>query len=256
MPENPWDAAVYEANVGFVPAFGRGVVDVLAPQASERILDLGCGDGVLTQELVARAREVVGIDGSPDMVEAARGRGIDAHVVDASELPAVVGAPQLQRESFDAVFSNATLHWIPQADAVIAGVRDLLVTGGRFVGEFGGHGNVAAIVVALDASRRLHGFDSVGNPWFFPTIAEYEKRLRDGGFEVDAIALIPRPTLLPTGVNGWMRTFGGPYLSDLDDDSADAVVASAIDLLAGSLRDASGSWTADYVRLRFAAHKV
>ena len=253
MASNLWNARTYEDNVAFVPALGRDSLELLDPKPSERILDLGCGDGVLTLELVERAAEVVGIDSSAEMVEAARIRGVDAHVVDASRLADEVGTAPLQAESFDAVFSNAVLHWIPEAGDVIAGVRALLRPGGRFVGEFGGHGNVAAFAVALDASRRLHGFEATTGPWFFPTTSEYATFLQEGGFEVAAIVLIPRPTPLPTGAAGWIKTFGGPYLSDLPSGQVDQVAATAVDLLTGSMRDASGDWTADYVRLRFSA---
>lgn len=255
MPRTKWNAKAYEDNAAFVPTLGLNALELLDPKPSERILDLGCGDGVLTMELDKRAGQIVAIDGSAEMVEAARARGIDARTVDASRLVDEVGSGPMQAESFDAVFSNAALHWIPQAADVIAGVQALLKPEGRFVAEFGGHGNVAAFTVALDAARRLHGFEATTGPWFFPTPDEYANLLAEGGFDVESIALIPRPTLLPTGAAGWMRTFGGPYLSDLSAAHADAVAATAIELLAGALRDVSGHWTADYVRLRFSAHR-
>lgn len=253
MADNEWDADRYIGNVGFVAELGRGVLEDLAPLPGERILDLGCGDGTLTLDLAARYSSVVAIDGSPSMVDAARARGLDAHVVDASRIPDAIAAGVLEAGSFDAVFTNATLHWIPQAAEVIAGVRALLKPGGRFVGEFGGHGNVAAVGIALDAAVQLHGGPAVGSPWFFPTPAEYARLLADGGFEVALMQHFARPTPLPTGAEGWIATFGHPFLVHLPESERPAAVATAAELIAPWLRDSSGTWTADYVRLRFAA---
>lgn len=253
MVVNEWNAQTYAENVAFVPALGATVLELLAPQGDEVILDLGCGDGVLTEVLASRCAAVVGIDGSPDMVAAARTRGIDAHVVDGEQLSEAFDNGLLLANSFDAIFTNAALHWMPRAIDVIAGVRTLLKPGGRFVGEFGGHGNVASLSIALDAARRLCGHGPVVSPWFFPTEAEYEDLLLAGGFHVTTCSLIPRPTPLPTGAKGWIETFGGPFLADLEGPQADEVVAIAVELLAGSMCDTAGNWTADYVRLRFAA---
>jgi trans-aconitate methyltransferase len=241
-----WSPQAYASDAGFVPALGRAVFDLLNVQAGERVLDLGCGDGVLTVLLVQHGASVVGVDASPEMIEAAKARGIDARVADAHAL-----AFDAQ---FDAVFSNAALHWMRKPEAVLAGVRRALKPGGRFVGEFGGHGNVAAIVTALSAALHAHGLDIESRfPWFFPTVAEYSALLQQHGFRVDANMLVPRPTPLPTGIEGWMRAFASPFLTGLDDSLRKTVLDEAIRLLAFSLRDQSGQWTADYVRLRFKA---
>src|SRR5262249_11258481 len=160
----------------------------------ERILDVGCGDGTLTAHIAARGAIVVGIDASADMIAAAQKRGLDARLLDALQLPFV--------NEFDAAFSNAVLHWIPDADAVIAGVHRGLKPGGRFVGEFGGHTNVAAIMTALRAVLPKYGITSPSG-WYYPTPNEYGSRLQKHGFAVDDIALVPRPTPLPTGMAGW-----------------------------------------------------
>jgi trans-aconitate methyltransferase len=242
-----WDPDQYSSTARFVSDLGAPVVDLLAPRAGERILDLGCGDGALTVALVDRGAEVVGVDGSAAMVAAARERGLDARVVDGAALPF--------DHEFDAVFSNAALHWMRPPEAVIAGVGRALRPGGRFVAEMGGHGCVAAITVAVVAALRHRGIDGhARRPWYFPTVAEYRARLEAAGFVVDRCELFARPTLLPGAMDDWLATFAGPLLGDLPDGAQAAVVAEVVDLLAPCLRDEQGQWTADYVRLRFAAH--
>ena len=242
-----WQAERYARNARFVADLGQPVVELLAPEPGERILDLGCGDGVLTKKLAELGCDVVGVDAGPDMIRVARELGLDAHVVDGHELA-------FERE-FDAVFSNAALHWMKRdPDAVVAGVARALKPGGRFVGEFGGHGNVAAIVTALLAVLARRDLDGMrGHPWYFPTPAAYRKRLEAHGFRVESIDLIPRPTPLPTGMSAWLDTFGEPMLKLLPESERPAVKEEAVELLAPALRDEAGNWTADYVRLRFRA---
>lgn len=238
-----WEADRYAKNARFVADLGMPVVDLLAPRPGERILDLGCGDGALTAKL---AGAVVGVDAGEDMIAAARKRGLDAHVMNGHELTFDA--------EFDAVFSNAALHWMLDPDAVIAGVRRALKPGGRFVGEFGGHGNVAAICVALNAALRQRGVDGVERlPWFFPTPDEYRAKLEAAGFTVRTADLIPRPTPLPTGISGWLETFGENFFRAAPEGEAEQVKLDAIELLRPCLCDQAGNWTADYVRLRFSA---
>jgi SAM-dependent methyltransferase len=241
-----WSSDGYERHARFVSDLGAAVLDWLDPRPGERILDLGCGDGVLTLKRVERGARVVGVDTSPSLLEAARARGIDARLMDGEAL-------DFDAE-FDAVFSNAALHWMTRADTVAAGVRRALKPQGRFVAEFGGHGNVAAIVTALRAAARLHGGDQdVAGPWFYPTADEYRALLEANGFQVERIALIPRPTPLPTGIAGWLETFRRPFVDQFPAETRAKVIAEVESLLAPSLRDRSGNWTADYVRLRVAA---
>ncbi|WP_225770075.1 class I SAM-dependent methyltransferase [Inquilinus sp. Marseille-Q2685] len=241
-----WSAEGYARNARFVAHLGQPVLELLAPRPGERILDLGCGDGALTAKLAAAGAEVVGADASAELVAAARALGLDARIADGQALAFDA--------EFDAVFSNAALHWMRDADAVIAGVRRALKPGGRFVGEFGGHGNVAAIVTALVAALNARGLDGAARvPWFFPTPAEYTAKLQAQGFRVDTIGLMPRPTPLPTGMRGWLDTFANPLLDGIDGAARAALLDEVEALLAPSLRDRSGNWTADYVRLRFAA---
>ena len=240
-----WSAARYAADARFVSDLGAAALDLLAAQRGERILDLGCGDGALTERIGALGAGVVGVDASADMVAAAQARGVDARAGRGEALDAGAG--------FDAVFSNAALHWMTDPDAVIAGARALR-PGGRFVAEFGGHGNVAAIRVALIAALAGEGVATdLSEVWYFPTSEEHAARLRAAGFTVTDIALIPRPTPVAAGIAAWFETLAAPAVALAPPDRRAAVIARAAALAAPALRDRSGAWTADYVRLRFRA---
>jgi len=246
-PGQRWDPARYQRNAGFVATLGEAVLDWLAPQPGERILDLGCGDGALTEKLVAAGCTVVGVDNSAEQVAAARARGLDAHVIDGAQL-------RFRRE-FDAVFSNAALHWMTKPDAVIAGVARALRPGGRFVGEFGGRGNVETIVTALTNALAAHGVDAARwHPWYFPDEAEYATRLEAGGFAVDRIERFVRPTALPGPLGDWLDTFAESFLAAVPEAERSALKREIADATAPKLRDSQGIWRVDYVRLRFAAH--
>jgi len=245
-----WDPERYAKNARFVSDLGMPVVELLAPQPGERILDLGCGDGALTKKLVDIGCTVVGVDGSRDQVAAARALGLDARVMDGERL-AFDGA------DFDAVFSNAALHWMKHADEVIGGVWRALRTGGRFVAECGGHGCVRTIARALEVTLARRGIDATAvNPWYFPTVEDYTARLEAGGFSIHTIALIPRPTPLPGDVTGWLETFAESFTTALPAAERRAFLLDVQELLRPDLCDADGHWTADYVRLRFSATKV
>lgn len=246
---NQWNALTYDQNARFVSDLGMPVVELLAPKTGERILDLGCGDGVLSAKLQSLGCTVVGIDPSEDFVQAAIENGVNALLGDARRLE--------YHEEFDAVFSNAVLHWIPESQRVADGVFRSLKPSGRFVGEFGGHGNIAAIMTSLVATLRRRGIAMEMNlGWYYPTVAEYKTVLERAGFDVDTIQLIPRPTALPTGMLGWLRTFRGSYLKDKLGDQAEEALNEIVENLRFALCDSAGNWTADYVRLRFCARKT
>ena len=241
---NRWTSETYRANAAYVPALGAAVFELLNPKAGEHILDVGCGEGSLTEKITAAGATVVGIDASAEMVAAARARGLDARVIDAERLP-------FDKE-FDAVFSNAALHWVRDHDAMLAGVHRALKPGGRFVAEFGGHGNIAAIQVAIRSVLASHGWETNVHR-YYATPAEYSARLEKHGFTVGPIDLIPRPTPLPTGLRGWLETFERATLDRLPSDHRERFLQEVEDLLREEICDSYGNWTAHYVRLRFLA---
>jgi trans-aconitate methyltransferase len=243
-----WDPATYARHARFVSDLGSPVVELLAPQPGERILDLGCGDGVLTKQLADLGCEVVAVDSSAPQIEAARKLGLNAQVINAEALPF--------RDEFDAVFSNAVLHWIRDADSVIAAVYRSLRSGGRFVAEFGGDGCVQKIRTALVQALERRGMDGEARvPWYFPTPGDYAARLERAGFRIDRIALIPRPTPLPGDVIGWLETFAHSFLHGLSKTAREEYLQEVRSALEPQLRGDNGTWVADYVRLRFAAIK-
>ena len=247
MTQN-WDPNQYGQVGAFVHQLAGGVVEWLAPQVGERILDLGCGDGQLTARLSATGAIMTGVDASAEMAAAARSRGIDVVEAGAESLP-FPGA------SFDAIFSNAVLHWVRNHDAMLAEAHRVLRPGGRFVAEMGGHGNVAAILVALTAVLARHGYaDAEDAVNYYPTPQSYRRRLERHNFRVERIELIPRPTQLGEGgMAAWLRTFRSGVLKSLPETLRETVVEETCALLAPALRDEDGNWTADYVRLRFLA---
>ena len=224
-------------------------MDLLAPKPGERILDLGCGDGVLTKKLADLGCEMVAVDSSVPQIEAARKLGLNASAISGEDLP--------YEEEFDAVFSNAVLHWIKRADVMLAGVYRSLKPGGRLVAECGGHGCVHKIQTALVQALGRRGIDGEARvPWYFPTPGDYATRLERAGFRVDSIALIPRPTRLPGDIVGWLETFALNFYQDLSDEARGDYLQEVRMVLEPQLRDANGCWVADYVRLRFAATKA
>ena len=247
-PAQKWDPDFYAKNARYVSDLGADVVAWLAPEPGERILDLGCGDGALTEKIVQAGSKVVGIDSSPEQVAAAKARGLDARVGRAESLGFT--------EEFDGVFSNAVLHWIRNARAVAQSVFQALKPGGRFAGELGGAGNVRLIRRALDAAMRRRGHDPDAlNPWFYPDEDEYRRVLESAGFVVTRIVLFPRPTPLPTGMDGWLSMFAQPFLGILSDAERRAVIDEVSNDVRPDLHGATGGWTADYVRLRFRAER-
>lgn len=247
MTSQVWDPQNYDRHVRFVSNLGSPVLELLNAQAGERILDLGCGDGVLTQKLMALGCEVVGIDTSPEMVKAARKLGVNAQVMNGEELSF--------NSEFDAVFSNAALHWMKRPERVVSSVRNSLRPGGLFVGECGGGANVALIRDTLHLALQNRDVEPESvDPWHFPTPESYRPLLEAEGFRVEQIQLFPRPTPLPGELLDWLEVFAGSFISALPDSERQPYLLEVCHALRPKLCDATGQWTVDYVRLRFVAH--
>jgi SAM-dependent methyltransferase len=238
-----WSATDYAHHAGFVPALGHDVLAMLAAQPGERILDLGCGDGVLTRRITDA--DVTGLEPDPALAAAATARGIRVIQQDAHD--------PIPHGPYDAIFSNAALHWMRDPARVFANAFAALRPGGRFVAEQGGFGNVAAVVTALNAALLAAGH-ATQSPWDFPSPTRQRKRLERAGFTLQSITLIPRPTPLPTGIAGWLQTFAGPFVSAFPEQDRAAIVKDTVTRMT-ALHDPDEGWIADYVRLRFHATK-
>ncbi len=253
MPQKKWDAELYDARHAFVWEKAKGLVELLAPKPGERILDLGCGTGALTAEIAACGAEVFGIDRSADMIAEARMKfpALRYEVLDAREL-SFAG-------EFDAVFSNAVLHWIREPERVIAGVKKALRPGGRFVAEFGGKGNIQRLVDGMERACQAMGISQAvtAATWYCPSIAEYAGLLETYGLEVHHAALFARPTKLEEGEKGlenWIHMFASAFSDSVGPDHLEAWIReverqSRQDLWKGEY------WELDYRRLRIAAWK-
>ena len=236
-----WNPASYAKNARFVADLGEPLLALLDGKPGETILDLGCGDGALTEKIAESGCTVYGGDASLAQLQAARRRGIETAVMDGQQLG-------LKRR-FDAVFTNAALHWMKQADKVIEGVAGSLKSAGRFVGEFGGRGNVETIRQALHSALRQRGIDPWSvDPWYHASPKEYSALLNRYGFTVSYIELIPRPTKLPGDILAWLEVFAQPFSKAVTESERALFLAEVRHELEPALYKTDGSWHADYVR--------
>ncbi|GAA5882982.1 hypothetical protein JCM16303_006774 [Sporobolomyces ruberrimus] len=263
-----WSTKTYSTNASFVYSakFTSPVVDLLAPQPGDHILDLGCGHGSLTLSSllpsVLPTGRIIGLDSSSSLLSTARAASSDEPDVkwierDAHDL--VDMKEEVESESLDAVFSNAALHWMKKdPKKVIQGVNRVLKPGGRYVGEMGGFLNMIGVRGALHSVLGQRGYDpEQSDPWFFPTPEHYRSLLEQVGFRVESCELVPRPTPLPTGLRGWLETFAFSFFSPLSSPREQGeVIEQVCQLCERDMRDEiSGEWIVMYVRLRFKAWK-
>jgi trans-aconitate methyltransferase len=223
---------------------------VLAAQPGERILDLGCGPGQLTGKIAAAGADVIGLDASPDMIGQARQNfpRLQFRLQDATAMR--------WQDEFDAVFSNAALHWILDAAAVTKNIARALKPGGRLVAEFGGHGNIRQIVTTIEGALQKHTGNVPPPRTYFPSIPEYAALLDAAGLEVQFAHLYDRPTPLEgdRGMENWIRQFKWYYFEALPAEQRTAVLTDVITALRPKLY-LDGTWFADYRRLRVTARK-
>lgn len=255
MLHNHWNTTLYEGQHGFVWQYGEDLLNLLSPQVGDRILDLGCGTGQLTDKIATHGAEVMGIDHSPAMIEKARQNypHLRFDIADARNFQV--------EQPLDAIFSNAALHWVKEADAVVSCIDKALKSGGKFVAEFGGKGNIKAIVQALQDALMELGYNSPGtiNPWYFPSISEYAKLLEKQGLEVTYATLFDRPTPLEegsTGMANWLQMFFTSQFLTGFSDTQQAKVIQAIEERLQPVLYKDGRWWADYRRIRVVAIKA
>ncbi len=252
MTTYQWNADLYDCKHSFVAEYGADLLEILAPQSGELILDLGCGTGALTQQIADRGAQVLGIDSAASMITQAQQNypTLSFQVADATDLPFV--------EQFDAIFSNAVLHWVKPPETAIANMWQALKPGGRLVVEFGGKGNIHAIATALEQGLREMGYEhpQTLNPWYFPSISEYTTLLEQQGFEVRFAALFDRPTPLADadGIQNWVKMFAQSFLQAVPVEQQETFLAHIAERTRSQLyRD--GVWFADYRRIRAIAIK-
>ena len=249
-----WDASLYDRRFSCIPSYGKDLLPLLDPQPGQHILDLGCGTGRLTAQIAESGADVLGVGRSPAMVAEARALYPDLRfeVMDATNL-ALDG-------TFDSVFSNAVLHWIPEKDRVVESVARVLKPGGRLVLEMGGNGNIAAVRRALEAAFVALELSHLSSrsPWYFPGIGEYASLLDAHGFRTTLAVLFDRPTPLDPGddaFRAWLEVFGKDFFEGLTVDTRDRVIQAAEERARPDLYS-GGNWTIDYVRLRVVAVRV
>lgn len=243
--KNRWNASRYNKHANFVSDLAYPLLELLDPKEDEDILDLGCGDGTLAVEISKFNSKVIGVDLSEDMVKKAKEKGIEAYVSSAIDLP--------YTNKFDAVFSNAVLHWVKNGDEALKNVSKCLKPKGRFIAEFGGYGNIEFLIEAMKEVFYSHEeFGEFKNPWYFPSDTEYKKLLQNNGFFVKHIELIPRPTKIDD-ISHWIDIFANGITSYLNATQKSQFKEEVREILKPKIYSKSDGWVADYVRLRLKA---
>lgn len=248
-----WNANGYDESMSFVSKYGEDIVKWLNPKPDERIVDFGCGTGDLAAKIAAHGSKVIGVDISPEMVEKARAKYPEIHFECAD------GMRWESEHLYDAVFSNAALHWMREPEGAIYSMTSALRPGGRLIAEFGGYGNVATIISAVKETLKGCGKEEAFfMPWYFPTIGEYSTLLERYGMEVCSANLFDRPTRLENGPDGmqvWLRMFGTAMFPNANEAEVVQWIDESAQLLKQSVLFDKGTWTADYRRLRISAVK-
>jgi SAM-dependent methyltransferase len=245
---NSWNPKKYNEHTAFVSQLAMPVVDLLAPKSGEQILDVGCGDGTLALEIEKRGAKVIGIDMSKEMVDATNVNGIEAYVGTVTDLP--------HSNRFDAIFSNAMLHWVKESRVAVQNIAKVLKRGGRFVAEFGGEGNAYRLVKAMEEVFAKHKeFGDFDNPWYFPSIQEYSDLLNSEGLRVEYIELIPRPTPIDD-IGNWLDIFANGVTKNLTLKELETFKLECRDILEEQIYTKESGWVLDYVRLRVKAVKL
>jgi len=247
-----WNAQHYDDKMGYVSQLGIGLIDILEPMPDERILEVGCGTGDLMAEIAKCGAICHGIDSSPEMIQEAVRKfpRLKFEVRDARTFQT--------EEPFDAVFSNSALHWIQPPEVVVQMMSAVLKPAGRLVVEFGGEGNIAKIVQAIEETLQTYGIDGAKrNPWYFPSIGTYTSLLEQCGFHVIYAKHVDRPTKLADfdqGLYYFLDAFAGLFFVGLTEEQKN----SAYQTIANHLRSdlfLDGVWIADYKRIRVYAIK-
>ena len=244
---NNWNANNYNKHADFVSILATPVVELLKPKKDEKILDLGCGDGTLAVEIEKAGSKVIAVDLSEDMVEKTKEKGIEAYVMSATELTF--------QDEFDAVFSNAVLHWIKEPEIAIQKIYNSLKDEGRFIAEFGGYGNIKHLTDTMQNVFRIHPeYGEFNNPWYFPKADDYKRVLENGGFKISYIKIIPRPTKIDD-ISNWLNIFANGIVSHLTREQQINFNNEVREILKPIIYSKKEGWVADYVRLRLEATK-
>jgi len=245
---NNWNTNQYKNHASFVSDMAKDLVEVLNPKKDETILDLGCGDGTLALKIKQRCQNIIAVDLSNEMVEKTKSLGIEAYIMSATNLEF--------ENKFDAVFSNAVLHWVKQSKLAVQNINKVLKQNGRFIAEFGGYKNINTIVQAIqEVFNQNKDYGVFNNPWYFPTTQEYKNILEQNGFEVKSINLTIRPTSVDD-ISNWLNIFANGIISHLNKEQKESFLLEVKRILENKLYSKEQGWILDYVRIRVEAKKI